>query len=193
MAEDRKEAEKLFHFKTLYHCEDSTFGYDLGNYHDQVMYLRNPHGTENYPILRAHGRGHFVGCCFHVDGTETPFFRAVGESDEAVFVDDDPDRTMWGTGNEDYINDAWGVHRALTPLSGGSFTGSHAFFGYRFHLSDCIPFKKRISFTLEHGSSNNCTGLYRSVAYYYLKPKGPNVFVDGVPPRRMQDYFNPGA
>ena len=95
---------------------------------------------------------------------------------------------MWGTGNEDYVNDAWGFHPVITPLSGGKqMPGS--FVGYRFHISDCIPFSRKIAFTLEHGSSNNCTGHYRSVAYYYLKETGKNVFINGVPPRRMGRYF----
>ncbi|MCG2681275.1 MAG: DUF2961 domain-containing protein [Kiritimatiellae bacterium] len=182
--------EELCQFKALYHCEDSTFGYDLGNYRNDVMYLRNQNGHHNYPILRAYGKGHFIGCCFHVDLSETPCPRAGCEADDAVFVDDDPHRTMWGTGNEDYVNDAWGIHPVITPLSGGKNTDRKAFFGYRLHISDCIPFSRKLAFTLEHGSSNNCTGLYRSVAYYYLKSGASNVFIDGVPPRRINHYYS---
>jgi hypothetical protein len=176
------------HFKALYHSEDSTFGRDLGNYRDQVMYLRNG-GEENYPLLRVRGEGHVIGCCFDVDLSETPYTRAAGESDEVVFADDDPQRTMWGTGNEDYVNDAWGFHDVVGPLSGGRATHSEIF-GYRFHISDAIAFKKKLAFTLEHGSSNNCTGKFRSVVYYYLRGSGPNRFVDGVPGRDMKQYFD---
>lgn len=45
-----------------------------------------------------------------------PSVRSVIESDEAVSVDDDPARTMWGTGTEDYLNDAWGLHTISLPL-----------------------------------------------------------------------------
>ncbi len=62
--------------------------------------------------------------------------------------------------------------------------------GYRFHLSDAIPFKRKLAFTLEHGSSNNCTGKYRSVVYYYLKANGPNRFIDGVHGKDMKRYFD---
>ena len=177
------------YFKAIYHSEDSTFGYDKGNYADDVMYLRNTDGKENYPLLKARGKGHFIGCSFHVNCSETPFIRSLCESDEAVFVDDHPSLTLWGTGNEDYINDAWGFHNAYTPLAGGNFT-TDWMFGYRFHISDCIPFQKKISFTLEHGSSNNCTALYKSVAYYYLAEDKPNMYIGGVPPRRMCKYHN---
>ena len=184
-----KDNADLHRFKAIYHLEDSTFGPDLGNYRDDVMYMRNLDDTLNYPLLRIWGDGHFVGCSFHVDNTETPYPRALGESDEAVFVDDNPDLTMWGTGNEDYVNDAWGFHPVRGALSGGEHF-EDSFFGYRFHVSDPIPFQKKLAFTLEHGSSNNCTAVYKSVAYFYLREEGKNVFVNGVPPRRMNRYFS---
>ncbi|MBN1588052.1 MAG: DUF2961 domain-containing protein [Pirellulales bacterium] len=181
----------LAHFKAIYHGEDSTFGPDRGNYRDYVMYRRNQSGTENYPVVRTWGEGHFVGCCFFVDWAEMPFERASCESDEAVFVDNDPKRTMWGTGNEDYLNDAWGFHKTSGLLSGGvNQKEQRNAFGYRFHLSDAIVFGEKLAFTLEHGSSNNCSGRYQSVAYYYLKPTGPNPFVDKVPPRDEKRYHD---
>ncbi|MFA6714596.1 MAG: DUF2961 domain-containing protein [Victivallaceae bacterium] len=185
---------RKMHFKALYHMEDSTFGTDRGDYRDKVMYLRNQDGHRNYQLLNTWGQGHFIGCCFHVDGSETPFPRALCESDEAVFVDGNPGLTMWGTGNEDYANDAWGFHPVISDISGGCsnncLTCDNGFYGYRFHFSDAIPYRKKIAFTLEHGSSNNCTALYRSVAYYYQASKGPNVFIDGVSwPRKIKQYF----
>jgi hypothetical protein len=96
---------------------------------------------------------------------------------------------MWGTGNEDYINDAWGAHEVMTPLHGGK-PGNDSIFGYRFHVSDCIPYSKKLDFTLEHGSSNNCTAVYSSVAYYYESRPQPNDFVDGVPDRVTTNYFS---
>ncbi|MGD9126709.1 MAG: DUF2961 domain-containing protein [Planctomycetia bacterium] len=180
----------LAHFKAIYHSEDGTFGTDNGDYQD-VMLRRNQNEAENYPVLRTWGEGHFVGCCFFVDWKEMPFERASCESDEAVFVDGDPKRMMWGTGNEDYLNDAWGFHKASGLLSGGVCKkDARSSFGYRFHISDTITFKKRLAFTLEHGSSNNCTGRYQSVGYYYVKPTGPNPFIDKIPKRDMKRYFS---
>ncbi len=140
-------------------------------------------------LIPARNEGHVIGSCFHADLSETPYTRAAGESDEAVFADDDPHRTMWGTGNEDFVNDAWGFHDVVGALSGGRATRSDMF-GYRFHLPDVITFRKKLAFTLEHGSSNNCTAKYRSVVYYYLKAGGPNRFIDGVPGRDMKRYFD---
>lgn len=181
--------ENTGYFHALYHAEDSTFGHDLGNYRDQVMYMESDE-SESYPILKTWGKGHFVGCSFIADMSETPFPRAMCESDDAAFVDDDPARTMWGTGNEDYVNDAWGFHEVFDKLSGGKYE-DNIMMGYRFHISDCIPFSKKLIFTLEHGSSNNCTASYKSVAYYYLADIGPEKFIDGVPTRRVKNYWKP--
>lgn len=181
--------ESTCHFHAVYHSEDLTFGRDLANYQEKVMYLENTSGADNYHLLKAWGKGHFIGCAFLADTTETPFTRAMGESDDVVFVDNDPGRTMWGTGNEDYINDAWGFHGGITPFAGGDFADA-GMFGYRFHLSDSIPFQKSIDFTLEHGSSNNCTVAYKSIAFYYLKPVDYQEFSDGVAPRSIRKYWN---
>ena len=183
---------RLYHFKALYHSEDGSFGQDEADYQTRVMHLRNTGGDENYALLRAWGRGHYVGGCFFVDMAETPFVRSIVESDEAVFVDDDPARTMWGTGTEDYLNDAWGLHTFSQPLSGaGGFyeSGMRQVFGYRFHLSDAIAFDKKILFSLEHGSSNNCTARYRSVAYYYMAEEPHSEVLEGVAPRDMKKYW----
>lgn len=183
---------RLCRFNALYHGEDSSFGQDEADYQTRVMHLRNTDGIENYALLRAWGRGHYVGGCFWVDMTETPFVRSIVESDEAVFVDDDPARTMWGTGTEDYLNDAWGLHTFSRPLSGaGGFyeSGLRRVFGYRFHLSDAIAFERKILFTLEHGSSNNATARYRSVAYFYLAEEPLSEVQEGVAPRDMKKYW----
>jgi len=165
--------ESACHFKAAFHEETNAFGYDLGNYRDRVMYLRNRDGRDNYSLLRAFGKGHFIGCGMHIDYGETPFICALVEADEAVFVDRDPALTMWGTGTEDYFNDAWGVGDYQRPLSGLTDRDKRIF-GYRFHLADCIPFQEKIDFTFEHGSSNNCSASYRSIAFYYKRPEVPD-------------------
>jgi D-arabinan exo alpha-(1,3)/(1,5)-arabinofuranosidase (non-reducing end) len=185
---------QLCHFKALYHSEDSTFGIDEADYENKVMHRSNQDGRENYSLLRAWGQGHYVGSCFLADMSETPYVRSTIESDEAVFVDGDPSRTMWGTGTEDYLNDAWGLHTFARSLSGGGGfyeSDMRQAFGYRFHLSDAITFNKKIFFTLEHGSSNNSTSLYKSIAYYYMTEAIPSERKEKVAPRDMKEYFTP--
>jgi len=154
------------YFKAIYHHE-SPFGANHLDYQNIVMNMPNLNGIDNYKILQVRGQGHFVGCAFKVDLSDSPTFRAGGEADEMFFVDGK--LTHNGTGNEDFVNDAWGIHPADKALSGGGHLaiGSDGYYGYRLFLSDCVPYKKETSFTLEHGSSNNCSGEYESIAYWY--------------------------
>jgi len=47
---------------------------------------------------------------------------------------------MYGTGTEDYVNDAWGMRRYVGPLSGDSLMGEWGvgpqIIGYRLHVAD---------------------------------------------------------
>jgi len=42
--------------------------------------------------------------------------------------------------------------------------------GYRIHAPDPVPFIRHGRFTIEHGTGNNCSGHYKSVAYWYMDP-----------------------
>jgi len=163
----------LFRFRATWH-EETPFGPDHRDYNGIACRLLNLDGRDNYELLNVWGAGHFIGCGFHVDLRDAPTDRAAGEGDEMFFVDDDPELTHYGTGTEDYVNDAWGIRGYDGPLSGDAIAGEWGvdpqLYGYRLHLSDCIPFARRGRFTLEHGTGNNCSGLYRSVAYWYMDP-----------------------
>jgi hypothetical protein len=163
----------LRRFRATWHIE-TPFGPDHRDYNGVACRLLNLDGRDNYELLNVRGAGHFVGCGFHIDLREAPTDRAGGEGDEMFFLDDDPRLTHYGTGTEDYVNDAWGLRGYGGPLSGDALAGTWGvdpqFFGYRLHLSDRIPFTRTGRFTLEHGTGNNCSGLYRSVAYWYMSP-----------------------
>ncbi|MCC6443160.1 MAG: DUF2961 domain-containing protein [Armatimonadetes bacterium] len=163
----------LFRFRAAWHLE-TPFGPDHRDYGGVACRLLNLDGRDNYELLNMRGGGTFVGCGFHIDLSEAPTDRAAGEGDEMFFLDDDPRLTHYGTGTEDYVNDAWGIRGYTGPLSGDALTGAWGddpqIFGYRLHGPDAIPFVRRGRFTLEHGTGNNCSGLYRSVAYWYRDP-----------------------
>ena len=163
----------LLRFRATWHVE-TPFGPDHRDYGGVACRILNLDGRDNVEMLSVRGKGHFVGCGFQVDLREAPTDRAAGEGDEMFFVDDDPRLTLYGTGTEDYVNDAWGIRGYTGPLSGDALSGTWGtapqLFGYRLHLSDCIPFSRKARFTLEHGTGNNCSGLYRSVAYWYMHP-----------------------
>lgn len=164
-------------FKATWHIE-TPFGPNHRDYNGVACRLLNLDGRDNYEILNVRGGGHFVGCGFHIDLRDAPTDRAAGEGDEMFFIDDDPRYTLYGTGTEDYVNDAWGIRGYVGPISGDSLSGDWGkdpqIYGYRLHIADCIPFVHRARFTLEHGTGNNCSGLYRSVAYWYTDQAAEN-------------------
>ena len=163
----------LFRFRATWHAE-TPFGPDHRDYGGVACRLLNLDGRDNYELLNVRGGGHFVGCGFHIDLRDAPTDRAAGEGDEMFFVDEDPALTLYGTGTEDYVNDAWGIRGYDGPLSGSAIAGAWGvdpqIFGYRIHAPDPVPFVRKGRFTLEHGTGNNCSGAYRSVAYWYMDP-----------------------
>jgi hypothetical protein len=94
-----------------------------------------------------------------------------GEGDPMFFIDG---ATMpaGGTGAEDYFLGAWGFGSAFSyqlygaPQVGTGMAGESQSV-YRFHLDSPIPFAKSMKATIEHGSANNRSDNYYSVAYWY--------------------------
>ena len=134
----------------------------------------NPDGKNNYLILDATGRGHYVGVVLHIQGLATGWW---GEGDDMVFVDGDQKPTLVGTGLEDYFCGAWNFNNLNReynfPYFGYSrkgnahpdYTGRHSM--YRFHIEDPIQFEKSLRVTVEHGAMNDRGDDYSSVAYWY--------------------------
>jgi len=132
-------------------------------------------GKDNYVILNNRGRGHFVGTSFfmvqkrHIPkNVESESVGAICESNEMIFIDDDPEQTQIGTGTEDYLNQNYWVHDHIYPFDGNR-QGYRAC--YRMHISDCIPFSEKIAVTIEHGAGNTHFIDYSSVAYWYQEAK----------------------
>ena len=157
-------------FHAMYHRENSTWGIE-----DPEALKVDFTGRDNYVILRTWGRGHYVGASlFMVQKRRIPQdveSRGVGgicEGNEMIFIDDDPQRTHIGTGTEDYLNQNYWVHDHIYPFDGNR-EGYRAC--YRLHISDCIPFSKKIAVTIEHGAGNAHFIDYSSVAYWYQEAK----------------------
>lgn len=124
---------------------------------------------QNYLILEATGRGHYVGCNLSVLQKSMGWW---GEGDDMIYVDDEEFPSLHGTGSEDYFSDAWGMREDENPFYGCPLqeddfqVGSKATV-YRFHLPDPIPFLKSIRVEIEHGHANDRSDYYSSVAYWY--------------------------
>jgi hypothetical protein len=124
--------------------------------------------TNNYLILEAEGRGHYIGCNLSVSNFQGSWW---GEGDDMIWVDGykwPPD--LHGTGSEDYLNQAWGMQdnafmRNGSSIHEGNTKGYQT--SYVHHLENPVRFQKEIKVTIEHGHGNHLSNEMSSVAYWY--------------------------
>ncbi len=158
---------------------------DVGRFHAQYRQAapckavvsdgKNLSGKNNYVFLEATGKGHFVGVTQAVLQNENRWF---GEGDDMFFIDGDTMPTINGTGTEDYYNGAWdfgGVNGAqpfANQHQGAPYIVNPERIGgryclYRWHIEGPIAFEKSIKVTIEHGTANDRSDDFYSVAYWY--------------------------
>ncbi|MCX6999542.1 MAG: DUF2961 domain-containing protein [Candidatus Sumerlaeota bacterium] len=152
---------------------------NMGKFHAGYRQQMPTHISEDYEILSATGRGHYVGCNLSIELNQPGWW---GEGDDKIYIDGDTSPTLNGTGSEDYFCGAWGYGDAFyslyfgCPLRGKGAPGS-LWNVYRYHLEDPIPFTRSINVTIEalHGGAETDPGNnYSSVAYWYQsEPHAP--------------------
>ncbi len=124
--------------------------------------------NNNYLILEAEGKGHYIGCNLSVSNFQRTWW---GEGDDMIWVDGykwPPD--LHGTGSEDYLNQAWGMQdnafmRNGSSIHEGNTNGYQT--SYVHHLENPICFQKEIKVNIEHGHGNHLSNETSSVAYWY--------------------------
>jgi hypothetical protein len=134
----------------------------------------------NYIILEAAGRGHYLGCNLSVTNFTRDWW---GEGDDMIWVDGykwPPD--LHGTGSEDYLGQAGGMHPTAYLHCGSSIFEGYTIpvpelelwrcnsgyqTGYVFHLENPVYFARQIKVTIEHGHANHLGNEMSSVAYWY--------------------------
>jgi hypothetical protein len=106
----------------------------------------------DYLILDAVGRGHYVGTVLSARARSPMWF---GEGDDKFYIDGEKTPSLWGTGTEDYVGNAWGMG-----------TGTYLYYGvpilegewdmvgwrttvYRWHLPEPIRFTKSLRVEIE--------------------------------------------
>lgn len=145
---------------------------DLPRFHAKYRQEFPTAEGQDYLILEAEGRGHFVGCNVSIQkAVKGGWF---GEGDEVICVDGEDRPHIWGTGTEDYFGTAWsphvysGLYSGFTCMEGWEKPGQ-VMTGYRFHIPDAIPFRKSIRVSIEHAGdrSKSFSDYYSSVAYWY--------------------------
>ena len=158
---------------------------DVGRFHAQyrqslpckgvVSDGKNLDGRNNYIFLEATGKGHFVGVTQAVLQNENGWF---GEGDDMIFIDGDRLPAINGTGTEDYYNGAWdfggvngaqpfaNLHQGAPYILNPERIGGR-YCLYRWHIEGPIAFEKSIRVTIEHGTADDRSDDFSSVAYWY--------------------------
>ncbi len=138
---------------------------------------------QDYVVLDAEGKGHYVGTTLFVRSRSPEWF---GEGDEKIYLDGEEKASIWGTGTEDYFLAAWGLKNNSALYFGTPWAEEWGILGqrtaaYRWHIQDPIVFNTGIRFTFEHYGwlpvDENPKGLhdswnereddFASVAYWY--------------------------
>ncbi|MBK8978851.1 MAG: DUF2961 domain-containing protein [Planctomycetes bacterium] len=107
----------------------------------------------DYLVLDAEGRGHYVGTVLSVRSRSPEWF---GEGDDKFYIDGEKTPSVWGTGTEDYVLNAWGMGTSTFPCFGVSILdGEWGMVGwsttvYRWHIADPVRFTKSLRVTLEN-------------------------------------------
>jgi len=129
----------------------------------------------DYPILETRGAGRIVGCVLNVDCPRQAWW---GEGDDKVWIDGEAFPSYFGTGSEDYLGDAWGLHVHARPLQGATRAGAYGkASAYRWHIPDCINFEKSVRFTIENLQHAGVKDTYySSVVYWYGEPAAEHGF-----------------
>ncbi len=137
---------------------------DLGYFHAYYRQERPAVAGRNYAFLNIRGKGHYVGTVLNIIQAQVSWF---GEGDDLFYVDGATHPQIYGTGSEDYFNDAWGLRISYGPWTGtptaeGERVGSRLT-GYRWHVPDPIPFTQSLWAGIEHyGWTANADGSVRS-------------------------------
>jgi hypothetical protein len=154
---------------------------------------------EDYLILDARGKGHYVGCNLSVRCHEASWW---GEGDDRFYIDGEEVPGIRGTGAEDYFSQAYGLREHDGLFYGCTINERPATFQkvtvYRFHITDPVAFDETLKLTIEHkgirkppdrrGIYTERSDDYSSVAYWYQAE--PHYEYTAMPPLAERLYKN---
>ena len=124
-----------------------------------------------HPILRAKGRGKFVGCLLSVMTLDGSYW--VLEGDESIRKDGEKTPGWLGTGLEDYFNGGWYYQNVMGGPTHGLFVKEpFRTVQYRVHSMDPTRFGESLDMAFERGPDHASKAFFESVGWYYLdKPQ----------------------
>lgn len=135
----------------------------------------NLDGHNNYVFLETRGRGHLMGVTLGVLENANGWW---GEGDEMIFVDNQSEPLINGTGSEDYFLGSWdfGGRDGAEPFAHSMYgaplivnaerTGGR-YCCYRWHGDNPVTFLSYLKHTIEHGHANDRGDNFFSVGYWY--------------------------
>jgi hypothetical protein len=130
----------------------------------------------DWTMLKTEGRGRFLGVMLHVWNPKGGWW---GEGDEKFFVDGEKFPSTFGTGSEDYFGYAW-CNPTLFQNCYHNQTISMGNKGHvcvnRWHVTDNIPFARSFEAAIEKYYPNAKPTLYASTVYWYLAPRGKDLY-----------------
>jgi hypothetical protein len=137
--------------------------------------LKNPDGASNYVYGETRGRGHLMGVTLGVLQNQEFW---MGEGDDMIFVDDQREPLIVGTGSEDYFCGAWNfggregatafahLYNGAQLITSPERTGGR-YLLYRWHADNPVTFTRSLKHTMEHGHGNHRADNFYSVCYWY--------------------------
>ncbi len=181
--------EGMLRFHATWKRELPTKGIEQGKMTNREWLFegRNTTGDNNYVLLEAEGKGHYVGCNINIHNLrDTVKWDWPGEGDDMIFIDGEKwPPNLHGTGTEDYVNMAWcPTQEYNAPYHGLILGGKDNWKGkisyYRYHIQDPIMFEKSIKVTIEHGHDNHRSDDWSTTAYWYQTE--PHMKLPPMPP-----------
>lgn len=167
--------EELGRFHTFWRRENPCPGNDYETSRKvEFNHKKNKSHQNDYLILDAEGKGHYVGCHLDIhnlyEKDKKPW---PGEGDDYIEIDDG-ESILYGTGTEDYFCGAWCPTQTYnSPYFGVTLPGEDNWSGkisyYRYHIEDPIYFHKNIKVKIEHGHANQRSDDWSSTAYWYQR------------------------
>lgn len=177
------EPDGLVAYDVLYEEWDECPDY-LGRFHAAWRRQNPMQPDQDYVILEAKGRGHYIGSTLAVQSFGKPTVEFL-EAMVHVYLDGDKDPVYKVWGSEDYFSGSYYFHHGpyAGPYGGCTLIDKKLgrFNGYRLHIPDAIPFDESIKVVIKHHSTGEYEGRgdYSSVAFWYQQEPHDASFYQG--------------
>ncbi|MDD2630181.1 MAG: DUF2961 domain-containing protein [Limnochordia bacterium] len=158
-------------FANVLYQLDPDLDRDLGYFHTHFSTGKGL--TEAFEMCSIEGRGHYVGCSLSMQGEQLNNLSFL-EAPEYVYIDNEKQPRLVGTGLEDYFCGGWYFREGpfIGPFHGVPIKDAlnSLIAMYRIHEADRISFSQGLRFMFKHPFKDYKDRFaYSSVTYLYLE------------------------